>query len=178
VTATSSVLAHSSDEAWRIEPLLDAPRPLDRRLRGGVLPPPLARSYGADLTIALRRDQPTIVANFVSTLGRFKAGIMTMAGATAGPGGFRHEFVTTPGVLAVVDGIIAGVLAAVLGSRADLGASSSMGIGVVVFATTIDLLSVFQDRRAVRPRGLDHVRFPQGPQILDLGQGFWSRRLQ
>ena len=66
--AASSLPDHFIDEAWRIEPLLAATRPTDRRLRGGALPPALARRYGADLAIALRRDRPTIVANFVSTL--------------------------------------------------------------------------------------------------------------
>ncbi len=55
-------------DAWRIEPLFDATRPRDLRLRGGALPPPLARRFAADLAIALRPDRPTIVANFVSTL--------------------------------------------------------------------------------------------------------------
>ena len=37
-------------------------------VRGGALPPDLARRYGADLAIALRADRPTIVSNFVSTI--------------------------------------------------------------------------------------------------------------
>jgi len=56
------------DEAWRIEPLLDVQRPPDQRFRGGALPLPLSRRYGTDVTIALRPERPTIVANFVSTL--------------------------------------------------------------------------------------------------------------
>ncbi|MFL5650175.1 MAG: dihydrofolate reductase family protein [Chloroflexota bacterium] len=55
-----------TDGAWRIEPLLAAPA--GGRRRGGPLPPELARRYGADLSIALRDDRPTIVSNFVSTI--------------------------------------------------------------------------------------------------------------
>ncbi len=51
---------------WRIEPLLTPPT--DGRRRGGALPPDLARRYGADLSVALRDDRPTVVSNFVSTI--------------------------------------------------------------------------------------------------------------
>ena len=92
MTAMSSVLVHSSADAWRIEPLLDAPRPLDRRLRGGVLPPPLARRYSADLAIALRRDRPTIVSNFVSTLdGVIAFDTLGQSGGREVSGGFAPD---------------------------------------------------------------------------------------
>jgi riboflavin biosynthesis pyrimidine reductase len=57
----------ASGDSWRIEPLFVSPDPPSPS-RGGALPPALARRYGADLTIALRSDRPTIVSNFVSTL--------------------------------------------------------------------------------------------------------------
>lgn len=120
---------------------------------------------------------PELRPYFVTGWHDDEAGIMTTFGATAGPGGFRHEFVTTPGVLAVVDGTLAGALVAMLGGRTDVGAPISMGIGVVAFAITVALLSVFQYRRVVRPRGLDHARFPKGQADVDLLQGPWSGRL-
>ncbi|MFL5675425.1 MAG: dihydrofolate reductase family protein [Chloroflexota bacterium] len=55
-----------TDDAWRIEPLFVSPATGSRR--GGPLTPELARRYGADLSIALRRDRPTIVSNFVTTI--------------------------------------------------------------------------------------------------------------
>ena len=59
----------AADEHWRIEPLFDAPAPApEGRVRGGRLPPDLARRYGADFAVALRADRPTIVSNFVSTI--------------------------------------------------------------------------------------------------------------
>src|SRR4249920_3370720 len=51
---------------WRIEPLLTPPT--DGRRRGGGLPPDLARRYGADLSVTLRADRPTIISNFVGTI--------------------------------------------------------------------------------------------------------------
>jgi riboflavin biosynthesis pyrimidine reductase len=63
---------HSPDQAtadaWRIEQLFGAPLEPGARVRGGPLPPALARRYGADLTIALRTGRPTVVSNFVSTI--------------------------------------------------------------------------------------------------------------
>ena len=57
----------TSAEDWRIDRLFDTAAP-EGRVRGGPLPPDLARRYGADLAIALRADRPTIVSNFVSTI--------------------------------------------------------------------------------------------------------------
>src|SRR4051794_35420547 len=55
-----------TDPAWGIEPLFAAPT--HGRRRGGALPADLAERYGADLSIELRDDRPTIVSNFVSTI--------------------------------------------------------------------------------------------------------------
>jgi riboflavin biosynthesis pyrimidine reductase len=56
------------DDDWRIDPLFIAPIAGEGPVRGGPLPPPLARRYGADLSIPLRADRPTIVSNFVETI--------------------------------------------------------------------------------------------------------------
>ena len=66
MTAMPNRTATSADD-WRIDRLFDTAAP-DGRVRGGPLPPDLARRYGADLAIALRTDRPTIVSNFVSTI--------------------------------------------------------------------------------------------------------------
>jgi cysteine desulfurase len=39
---------------------------------------------------------------------------MTTFGARVGPGTFAHQFVTTPGVVAIIDGVLAGVNGATL----------------------------------------------------------------
>lgn len=58
-------------EGLSLEPLWQAPDP-DRAeqadLRGGLLPPPLSGRFEGGLTVELRPDRPTIVANFVSTI--------------------------------------------------------------------------------------------------------------
>ena len=49
------------------EPMLEPPLRGDFA-RGGILPGALGAAYGGHLTIGLRHDRPTVVANFVSTL--------------------------------------------------------------------------------------------------------------
>ena len=58
-----------TDRRMPLEVLADAP-PGDgaRDLRGLGMPPELERRYGGVLTIPLRADRPTVIANFVSTI--------------------------------------------------------------------------------------------------------------
>jgi riboflavin biosynthesis pyrimidine reductase len=57
-------------EGLALEPLWEAPAagvvPID--VRGGLLPPELAKRFPGELSIRLATERPTIVANFVSTL--------------------------------------------------------------------------------------------------------------
>ena len=57
-------------EGLPIEPLWQAPggpvEPVD--LRGGLLPPALAQRFAGELSIRLRADRPTVIANFVSSI--------------------------------------------------------------------------------------------------------------
>lgn len=50
-----------------LEPLLEAP-PATGLVRGGRLPQPLEARYGGPLSVPLRQDRPTLIANFVSTM--------------------------------------------------------------------------------------------------------------
>lgn len=116
--AGSSALSHASDAAWRIEPLLDAPRSPDAHLRGGALPPPLSRRYGADLTIALRRDRPTIVSNFVSTLdGVVAFDTMGQSGGREVSGSFAPDRFLMGLVRASADAVLVGAGTVRSGSR-------------------------------------------------------------
>jgi riboflavin biosynthesis pyrimidine reductase len=72
-------------EGLTLEPLWEAPEPptvaVDRR--GGMLPRPLAARHPDELTIDLREDRPTIIANFVSTLD----GVVALGPGETGSGG-------------------------------------------------------------------------------------------
>jgi hypothetical protein len=87
-------------------------------------------------------------------------GIMATFGARAGLGGFTHEFVTAPGVLAVVNGALAGVLTGVVGPRLGAGTSLTLGLAVAIGLLTIALLAVYQYQGAVEPRAQRRRRFP------------------
>ena len=87
-----------------------------------------------------------------------EAGIMTTYGARPGPGSFAHELVTTPGVLAVVDGVVAGILAGIVAMRVGFVDAPGIIVAVVTALLTVGLHLVYQYRGAVRPRG-QHPRF-------------------
>jgi riboflavin biosynthesis pyrimidine reductase len=95
---------------WRIEPLWEVEtRRAGGNVRGGHLPADLARRFVADLTIPLRADGPTIVANFVSTIDGVVA--LERAGATGGreiSGGFEPDRFLMGLLRATADAVLVG----------------------------------------------------------------------
>ena len=81
------------DPRWPIESLWRlGSEPSEGEVRGGVLPLELRARYAAPLSIPLRTDRPTIVANFVSTLDGVVA--LDRIGASGGreiSGGFEPD---------------------------------------------------------------------------------------
>jgi hypothetical protein len=106
---------------------------------------------------------PELRPYFVTGSTDDEAGIMATFGARPGPGSFAHELVTTPGVIAVVDGVIAGVLAAILTMNAGLDDVAAIGSAIVVGAVTVGLQLLYQYRVAVAPRAEGRARFPEPP---------------
>jgi hypothetical protein len=106
---------------------------------------------------------PELRPYFVTGSTADEPGIMATFGARAGPGNFAHEFVTTPGMLAVVDGVIAGVLAGIIGLRAGMGIAIGIATAVSVGILTVALLVIYQYRVAVAPRGRHSTRLPEEP---------------
>jgi hypothetical protein len=91
-----------------------------------------------------------------------EAGIMATFGARPGRGSFIHELVTTPGVVAVVNGVVAGVLLGVTVGRL---ADEPIGIAVAVSGAlgTVVVQLLYQYRAVVKPRAAGAVRFPDQP---------------
>jgi membrane protein implicated in regulation of membrane protease activity len=89
--------------------------------------------------------------------------IMATFGASPGSGSFAHELVTTPGMLAIVDGVIAGVLAGILSLRAGWDTPIGTGAALTVGFVTVALLAVYQYRGVIKPRGRRRPRFPGTP---------------
>jgi hypothetical protein len=97
---------------------------------------------------------PELRPYFVTGWTDDETGIMTTFGARPGVGSFAHEFVTTPGLIAVVDGVVAGVLAAILGLQIGAGTGISLALAVGSAIVTVGLLALLQYRLVIRPRGL------------------------
>ena len=103
---------------------------------------------------------PELRPYFITGWHDDEAGIMATFGAKPGPGSFAHEFVTTPGVLAVVNGVVAGVLVGIVAPRLRMDSSPTLALAVIAGLLTVALLAAYQYRGAVRPRGRRRARFP------------------
>jgi hypothetical protein len=103
---------------------------------------------------------PELRPYFITGWHDDQAGIMATFGARPGPGGFAHEFVTAPGVIAVIDGVLAGVLTAIVGSQVAGDGWLVVVSAIIVGLLTIVVLAVYQYRGAVRPRATREARFP------------------
>lgn len=104
---------------------------------------------------------PELRPFFISGWHDDEAGVMATFGARPGPGALAHEFVTTPGVLAVIDSVLAGILAAIASPRMGAPTGIALGAGVVVGVLTLAMLIAYQYRGAVRPRSRRRARFPE-----------------
>jgi hypothetical protein len=103
---------------------------------------------------------PELRPYFISGWHDDEAGIMTTFGARVGPGTFAHQFVTTPGVVAIIDGVLAGVLAGVVVPRMAVPTTLGLAIAVAVSLATVGLLAAYQYRGSLRGREPRAVRFP------------------
>lgn len=98
------------DPRWPVELLWQAGSDAsDGEVRGGFLPAELAIRYGASLSIPLRADRPTIVANFVATLDGVVA--LDRIGASGGreiSGGFEPDRFVMGLLRATADAVLVG----------------------------------------------------------------------
>jgi hypothetical protein len=103
---------------------------------------------------------PELRPYFISGWHDDEAGIMTTFGARVGPGAFAHQFVTTPGVVAIIDGVLAGVLAGIVVPRMAVPTTLGLAVAVAVSLATVGLLAAYQYRGSLRGREPRAVRFP------------------
>ncbi len=106
---------------------------------------------------------PDLERYFISGAYDDEASIMRTFGATPGSGAFVHGFVTTPGMLAVVDAVLAAVLAGTVAIALNLNTAIVLIIGVAVFLVSIALLVAYQFRSVVIPWRAYKPRFPAPP---------------
>ena len=105
---------------------------------------------------------PELRNYFITGSNDDEAGVMATYGATPGPGSFAHEFVTTPGMLAVINGVIAGIFAGIVALRFGWSTMVAVAVGVAVALITCAILVIHQYRGVVKPRGRRPARFPRG----------------
>jgi hypothetical protein len=105
---------------------------------------------------------PELHDYFITGSSDDEPGVMATYGARPGPGSFAHEFVTTPGMLAVINGVVAGIIAGIVALRFGGLMPVVVTLGVAVALVTSALLVVHQYRGVVKPRGRRPARFPQG----------------
>ena len=96
---------------------------------------------------------PELRPYFITGSSSDEAGIMATFGARAGRGGLVHELVTTPGVVAVVNGVIAGALLGILARWMPFDDVTAVAIAVAGMLTTVVLQLLYQYGAVVRPRG-------------------------
>jgi hypothetical protein len=104
---------------------------------------------------------PELRGYFITGSNDDEAGVMATYGATPGPGSFVHEFVTTPGMLAVINSVVAGILVGIVALRFGSATPVAVGLGIAAALATCALLVVYQYRGVVRPRGRRRARFPR-----------------
>jgi hypothetical protein len=107
---------------------------------------------------------PELRDYFITGSNDDERGVMATYGATPGPGSFAHEFVTTPGMLAVINGVVAGILAGIVALQLGALMAFAVALGVTIALVTCALLVIHQYRGVVKPRGRRPARFPHaGP---------------
>ena len=86
--ATSTPIASPVERGSALDRLWEAERETGVQLRGLGMPADLERRYGGELLVPMRRDRPTVIANFVSTLD----GIVALGGGDLTGGGLISGF--------------------------------------------------------------------------------------
>jgi hypothetical protein len=104
---------------------------------------------------------PELQDYFITGSKDDEAGVLATFGATPGPGSFVHEFVTTPGMLAVINGVVAGILAGIVALQFGWLTPVAVALGVAMALITCALLVIHQYRGVVKPRGRRPARFPR-----------------
>jgi hypothetical protein len=102
---------------------------------------------------------PELRQYFVTGWTDDETGIMRTFGAAPGPGSFAHELVTTPGLIAVIDGVLAGNVAGIAALQIGLAVEVSAVIAIAAALILVGMLATAQYRLVVRSRGAQ-PRFP------------------
>ena len=106
---------------------------------------------------------PSVGPYFVTAWHDDEYGLLVSFAARPGGWRFVHGFVTTPGMLAVVDGVLAGVLAGFVALKlvpGDGNLAAAIVAGVVTFVAVVLLTMTYQARSMTETRRSYRPRFP------------------
>ena len=107
---------------------------------------------------------PELEPYFVASRYDDEAGILLSSLATRSPLPRMQPFVSIPGIVAVIDSVVAGAAAGIAAFALDLGVAGSIAVGIVFFLLSVAFFATWV-RRAILPygRALDPL-FPFPPQ--------------
>jgi hypothetical protein len=103
---------------------------------------------------------PELEPYFVTSRYDDAAGILESALATRGPVPRMQPFVALPGVIALLDAIVAGAVAGIAALGLDFGVGGSLTVGALAFLGTIGGFAVWAKALIARLQDVD-VRFPR-----------------
>lgn len=106
---------------------------------------------------------PDLEKYFISGVYDDVEGVLETFAATRGSGAgvFIHGFVTTPGMICIVDGVLAGVLAGVVSGVLGLGLTVSIAVGAAAFVLAVVVLQAYQYRAYLSSSRRLQPRFPR-----------------
>ena len=107
--------------------------------------------------------EPELRPYFVASAYDDEAGVLLTSLAVRAPLPRLQPFVSVPGVVAVIDSVVAGAAAAIAAFALDLGIAGSVAVGIFFFLLSVAFFATWV-KRVARPRGraLDPL-FPSPP---------------
>jgi hypothetical protein len=106
---------------------------------------------------------PELEPYFVTSPFDDRAGVLQSAMAMRVPPARTQAFVAAPGVVAVVDSVVAGATAAVAGVGLGLGLAATLGLGAGFFILSIASFVLWASRSIPKTSELFDSRFPSPP---------------
>jgi hypothetical protein len=108
---------------------------------------------------------PELEPYFVTSRYDDGAGVLQSAMAMRSPPARTQAFVAAPGVVAVVDSVVAGATAAVAGIGLDLGLAATLALGAGFFLLSIASFVLWASRSVPKTSELLDSRFPSPPPV-------------
>jgi len=106
---------------------------------------------------------PELGPYFVTSRYDDDPGVLQSMLATSGPMSRMQPFIAIPGVVAVLDSVVAAAAVGIAAQSLDLGIGVSLAVGGIVFLLTVVLIGMWAWRSITTLRGQLVVRFPTPP---------------